>query len=125
MDVRPTDDVDFVIHGSYSRWAKFQAELRDRGFRDVPDVHVSKMVKDGLVLDIMPDDEPSMLPNQWYVPVDLTDPAGDVAVERHELLSQIVGQPNGLFIIQAHLCGDDASQAAETLLRWMSSLKTS
>lgn len=183
-DVRHTFDVDLVLRGSYTEWAAFQDKLRTRGFTHVIDAHVCKMVKGDLELDLMPDDEPSLAPNQWYIPAydgrvfhknvglyvvrpihflatkleayaspdrdghsdpiashDIEDvvlvlfssPSIRAEVEigiapehrfvRHELRSQIVNHPDSLTIIQAHLYGDEASQAgAKPLLQWMTSL---
>ncbi len=68
--VRHTDDVDLIVNvvGKIG-WAKLQAELRSKGFRDnmVDDGPICAMKLGELRVDFMPDDETILgFTNQWY-----------------------------------------------------------
>lgn len=67
--VRLTDDVDLIIDiVSYGKWARFQEELRKRGFHESPDDDVvCRMRLGALKVDFMPDDESILgFSNRWY-----------------------------------------------------------
>jgi predicted nucleotidyltransferase len=67
--VRFTDDVDLIIDiVSYGEWARFQEELRQRGFQVSPEDDVICRMRLGkLKVDFMPDDEAILgFSNRWY-----------------------------------------------------------
>lgn len=54
VDVRPTDDVDLLVPGGYSRWQAFCEQLRSQGFRERPEINVHRMARGDLEIDIVP-----------------------------------------------------------------------
>ena len=68
-EVRYTDDVDLIIEVvGYAQWATFQAQLREKGFRECIDDNVICRMRLGeLKVDFMPDDETILgFSNKWY-----------------------------------------------------------
>lgn len=69
FEVRPTDDVDVIIEiVSYNDRAKLEAKLREIGFsHDLESGVVCRYQIQGIIVDIMPTDDPSIgFTNIWY-----------------------------------------------------------
>lgn len=67
--VRYTDDVDLITHVvGYPQWLRFQARLKQRGFREsMEDDIACRMRLKNLIVDFMPDDEKILgFSNRWY-----------------------------------------------------------
>jgi hypothetical protein len=58
VDVRPTEDVDLLVPGGYSRWQTICEQLRSDGFREMPDVNVHRMAKGELQVDVVRVEQP-------------------------------------------------------------------
>lgn len=65
-EIRPTEDVDLVVRGGYHEWSRFQAALRARAFHHDVQSHSGRMVKDELLVDIMPTEASGVATNRWY-----------------------------------------------------------
>jgi predicted nucleotidyltransferase len=69
LEVRPTDDVDVIIEIlNYSDRAKLEEKLREIGFsHDLESGIVCRYQIQGIIVDIMPTDDPSIgFTNIWY-----------------------------------------------------------
>ncbi len=69
-EVRPTIDIDCVIElATYSKLSELETILRKKGFHNdlTPNAPICRWLYNGIVVDIMPDDENVMgFTNRWY-----------------------------------------------------------
>lgn len=69
-DVRPTDDVDFIVRvTTYAQYTRIQDRLRQRGFQDVVDTDgpICRMKVSGILVDVLPvNGEFLGFKNDWY-----------------------------------------------------------
>ncbi|MCK8047156.1 hypothetical protein MSG37_19910 [Shewanella sp. 1CM18E] len=75
IDISSTKDVDFIVSvSSYCDYQKLAEELRNRGFKESPPelgdddpAPYCRFVCDGILVDVMPDDEDVLgFSNQWF-----------------------------------------------------------
>lgn len=69
LEVRPTDDIDVIIEVlNYKERQKLEERLRDIGFtNDIESGVICRFKIKGIVVDIMPTDDPSIgFNNKWY-----------------------------------------------------------
>lgn len=70
IEVRPTVDIDCVVElATYFKLSELEMELRKKGFHNdlSPNAPICRWLYNGIVVDIMPDDENVMgFSNRWY-----------------------------------------------------------
>lgn len=68
-DIRPTDDIDVIVEVvNYNQRQQLEDRLRDKGFaNDVESGIICRYKVKGIIVDIMPTDDPSIgFHNKWY-----------------------------------------------------------
>jgi predicted nucleotidyltransferase len=74
IDIRSTKDVDFIVSvTSYAGYQELSQKLRDVGFKEyIPEddeTPLCRFVCDGILVDVMPDDENILgFSNEWFKP---------------------------------------------------------
>lgn len=74
IDIRSTKDVDFIVSvASYAGYQELSQKLRDVGFKEyIPEedeAPLCRFVCDGILVDVMPDDEGILgFSNEWFKP---------------------------------------------------------
>jgi predicted nucleotidyltransferase len=93
-DVRPTDDVDFIVEvASKAEYAKLEKELRKLGFRQDPFEagNICRWQIENVLIDVMPTDASILnFGNQWYGPAIENAQTLDLAPE---LACQVITSP--------------------------------